>query len=205
MPDDNSCLFRAVAYCVLRNIDAMTELRSIIASTIQNNPIEYNAALLGRKSVDDYCQWISREDSWGGGIEISILAKHFNTEIVSVDVQSGRLDKFTPEFNTGDERTRCFVLYSGIHYDAIVWTPLTGSNSNEFDQTLFPIPMSDDFPDDITPAVLKLAAHLREQKYYTDTQKFTIKCQTCGETFTGEKGAISHAKATNHWEFGETN
>src|SRR5277367_6201329 len=37
MPDDNSCLFRAIASAVMSGLDMMTEMRSIVAQTVQAN------------------------------------------------------------------------------------------------------------------------------------------------------------------------
>ena len=87
MPDDNSCLFRAFGTAVLPGDDlTMTELRSLVASTIQEQPDVYPAVVL-EKNPDEYCRWIQTEDAWGGGIEMIILSKHFDIEICSIDVQ----------------------------------------------------------------------------------------------------------------------
>lgn len=63
MPDDNSCLFRSLGLCLLGGeINAMNELRSIVASKIQEDPERFTEALLERPR-DKYCEWIQREDS----------------------------------------------------------------------------------------------------------------------------------------------
>src|SRR4030095_6096064 len=87
MPDDNSCLFRAIASAVLPGMDAMKELRSVIAQMIQANPDSYPKVVLDNKDPDDYCRWIQTEEAWGGQIELSILSKHFDVEICSIDVK----------------------------------------------------------------------------------------------------------------------
>lgn len=56
MPDDNSCLFRAVAFCLLPAMDTMNELRSVVAQAIQANPDKYTSAVLDNKDPDDYCK-----------------------------------------------------------------------------------------------------------------------------------------------------
>jgi ubiquitin thioesterase OTU1 len=87
MPDDNSCLFRALATAILPGDDlSMPELRSLVASSIQAEPSVYTKVVL-EKSPDDYCRWIQSPDSWGGAIEMGILAQHFDIEICSIDVQ----------------------------------------------------------------------------------------------------------------------
>jgi ubiquitin thioesterase OTU1 len=133
MPDDNSCMFRALSSAVLGSaLDGMTELRSVVAQTIQANPELYTAGML-EKEPSAYCKWISREDSWGGGIELSILSQHFDIEIASVNVQDLRVDRF----NEG-KPTRCILVYSGIHYDVVAVTPFSGAEP-EFDRKVFDV------------------------------------------------------------------
>lgn len=197
MPDDNSCLFRAVGAAVMDDMDTMVELRSIVAGAIQANPAEFTTAILG-KNPDEYCRWIQNEDSWGGAIELKILSEYFNIEICSIDVQT--LHMF--QFNEGAP-TRCVVVYSGIHYDVIALSPsappYTHANSFATDDTkIF---------DSVDPIVLEKAKELcrvlQGKHYYTDTAGFRLRCNACGGTFTGEKGATKHAAETGHYDFGE--
>ncbi|CAO2656048.1 Nn.00g048510.m01.CDS01 [Neocucurbitaria sp. VM-36] len=194
MPDDNSCMFRAVGSAVLTDsLDSMTELRSLVAQAIQRDPDYYNEAILQR-SPDEYCKWISYSDSWGGGIELSILSQEFDIEIASINVQDLRVDRF----NEGKSR-RCILVYSGIHYDTIALVPHGVSPLDaENDIKLF------DARDDlILEAARQLCGELKKQHYYTDTQKFDIKCNTCGWKGAGEQGAVQHASETGHTDFGE--
>ena len=197
MPDDNSCLFRAVGSAVMGDMDTMVELRSIVAGAIQSNPSEYTAAILGKKP-DEYCTWIQNEDSWGGAIELKILSEYFNIEICSIDVQT--LHMF--QFNEGAP-TRCIVVYSGIHYDVIALSPsrppYTRANPLAHDDIkIF---------EAVDPVVLQRAKELcrvlQSKHYYTDTAGFTVRCNVCGGKFTGEKGATKHAAETGHYDFGE--
>ncbi|PYH41136.1 ubiquitin-specific protease OTU1 [Aspergillus saccharolyticus JOP 1030-1] len=199
MPDDNSCLFRAISSATMGGVDVMTELRSVVAQTIQANPGLYTEAVLEKKP-DDYCQWIQNEDAWGGGIELSILSKHFDIEICSIDVQSLRVDRF----NEGSPM-RCIVVYSGIHYDTIALSPSNPPYTHtdvpaEFDTKMFDA--NDPF---VLEKSLALCKVLQERHYYTDTAGFRLRCNTCGRTFVGEKGATQHAEQTGHVDFGEAN
>ncbi|KAJ5555510.1 hypothetical protein N7461_003980 [Penicillium sp. DV-2018c] len=198
MPDDNSCLFRAVGAAVMGDMDTMVELRSIIASSIQSNPEEYTEAILGQ-SPDKYCAWIQNEDSWGGAIELKILSEYFNIEICSIDVQT--LNMF--QFNEGAP-TRCIVVYSGIHYDVLALSPSNPPYTHanplaDGDTKIF---------ESVDPVVLEKAKELcrvlQGKHYYTDTAGFTVRCNVCGGTFTGEKGATKHAAETGHYDFGES-
>ncbi|EDN06990.1 zinc finger protein [Histoplasma capsulatum] len=197
MPDDNSCLFRAVSSAVMGAMDAMTELRSIVAQTIQEQPDVYSAAVL-EKSPDDYCRWIQTEDSWGGGIELSILSKHFDVEICSIDVQSLRVDRFNE-----DKPTRCIVVYSGIHYDVIALSPSDEPYTHSYAPPEFDTKIFDAADPIILERAVALCKILRGKHYYTDTASFTIQCHTCGRQFVGERGATKHATETGHYNFGE--
>ena len=52
MPDDNSCMFRALSSAVLGSaLDGMTELRSVVAQTIQANPDLYTKGMLEKETI----------------------------------------------------------------------------------------------------------------------------------------------------------
>ena len=194
MPDDNSCLFRALGSAVLTDaLDSMTELRSLVAQAIQRQPSYYNAAILQRPP-DEYCAWISHADSWGGGIELAILSQEFDVEIASINVQDLRVDRF----NEGRPR-RVILVYSGIHYDTIAFVPAgCGTDGGEDDVKLF------DASDEVMmEAARRLCGELRKKRYYTDTQRFDVKCNLCGWKGAGERGAVMHAEETGHVDFGE--
>ncbi|KAG9790918.1 OTU-domain-containing protein, partial [Aureobasidium melanogenum] len=192
MPDDNSCLFRAVASAVLSDVDAVTELRSIVAQTIQANPEKYTKAILDNKEPDAYCRWIQSEDAWGGQIELDILSRQFDIEICSLDVQTLRVDRY----NEGAAR-RCFVVYSGIHYDTIALSLFGMSPENDVKQ--FEEPLSTE----VLASAIALCQKLQDRHYYTDTAGFRLKCGDCGAVCVGEAGATRHAKDTGHYNFGE--
>lgn len=85
---------------------------------------------------DRYISTILKPLTWGGAIELTILAAHFKTEITSIDVETGRVDRFTPQQDqTG---TRGVLLYSGIHYDAVSLAPFADA-PGEWHQTIFPV------------------------------------------------------------------
>jgi len=83
---------------------------------------------------DNYIVAISKPSTWGGAIELNILANHYATEIASVDVETGRIDQFT----TDTAVNRCIVIYSGIHYDAATLAPMLEA-PGEWHQTVFPL------------------------------------------------------------------
>jgi len=143
-----------------------------------------------------YCAHIKDDNSWGGAIELAIFAKHFGVEICSVDVATGRIDRFESD----GAIQQCYILYSGIHYDAIALSPMQGGPT-EFDQTVFP-KSQEEF---IQSFALKLAKELRKRHYYTDTSTFSLRCNDCGKGLKGQSQAQEHAKQTGHVRFGEYN
>lgn len=89
-----------------------------------------------RMPPEKYTATILKPTTWGGAIELTILATHYSTEIASVDVETGRIDQFSPQ-NDLSSGLRCILLYSGIHYDAATLAP-TPDAPGEWHQTLFP-------------------------------------------------------------------
>lgn len=100
---------------------------------VRDQPEVYTSAILER-APSDYCAWIQRDSSWGGvscvrrralwcahplrpgAIELGMLAQRFAVLVRAIDVQTGQVLTF------GDEADqRCvYLLFSGVHYDAIV-------------------------------------------------------------------------------------
>ncbi|KAI9743309.1 MAG: ubiquitin-specific protease otu1 [Claussenomyces sp. TS43310] len=198
MPDDNSCLFRAFGMAVLPGDDlSMPELRALVATIIHEQPNDFTQVVL-EQNPDDYCKWIQTEDAWGGAVELLILSKHFEIEICSMDVQSLRIDKF----NEG-AKTRCILVYSGIHYDTIVQSPSEPPHTKadappEFDKRIWD---ADD--DDILEKARQLGKRLQAQHYFTDTGGMAIKCNQCGWIGYGQGQASGHAMQQGHYDMEE--
>ncbi|KAI7873890.1 OTU-domain-containing protein, partial [Lichtheimia hyalospora FSU 10163] len=192
VPDDNSCLFRSLGYVANRDTSITQQLRQAVASAIEQDPIMYSDATLGQERTK-YIDWIQKTSSWGGAIELAILSNYLNVEIDSIDVQTGRVDKF----GEGNYPERVLIIYSGIHYDAVALTPALDC-PEDFDQTRF---SSED--ESIVNAAKKLADMLRQKRKYTDVANFTLKCNQCMKGLVGEKDARDHAAATGHTHFVE--
>ena len=100
------------------------------------------------------------------------------------------------------------MVYSGIHYDTIALSPSDLSPSDtphehahappEFDTKIF------DAADPVVfEGAVELCRILQRRHYYTDTAAFSVRCNVCGKSCVGEKGATDHAKGTGHYDFGE--
>ncbi|KAG1756652.1 uncharacterized protein EDB91DRAFT_1093798 [Suillus paluster] len=199
VPDDNSCLFSSIALVFEQDGRKAQQIRQVVADGIRADMETYNEAILGL-SRDAYIATILKPSTWGGAIELGILAKHYGTEIASIDVETGRVDRFEPPLETSTGN-RCILVYSGIHYDAASLAPMADAPP-EWHQTVFPI-ISADEEDPILAAAKKLVTILRGKKAYTNTATFDLKCEDCGKGLKGEKDARMHAQETGHVRFGE--
>lgn len=90
-------------------------MREIIANAVKNDQELFSTVVLG-KSNKDYCTWIQNPNSWGGAIEVSILANFYGLEVAVIDTQSGSISKFGEDKNYPH---RVFLIYDGIHYDPL--------------------------------------------------------------------------------------
>ena len=189
---DNSCLFTSINFCLSGKVnkDKNDLMREIIANTLEQDPFKYNAAILGREN-SDYRKWILNPDSWGGAIEVQILAEYFGVEISVHDTKSNSVTNFGEELGAGQ---RMLLIYDGIHYDPLYLDPLDGSNK----RTLHPL---DDA--DVVQQAKQLAQEAQNAKQFTDVNNFTLKCTVCSEKLTGQTDAQAHAKKTGHTSFGE--
>tara|TARA_B100001250_G_C19526672_1_gene668392 strand:+ start:189 stop:707 length:519 start_codon:yes stop_codon:yes gene_type:complete len=116
---DNSCLFNAVAsVCEPENFhdNIQQELRNLVANIIIANPEKYTTDFLEGRSPGDYTAFILDKNSWGGAIELDLLAHYYETEIGSFEIKTKRLDLFGGDCNY---KKRAYVIYDGTHYDAL--------------------------------------------------------------------------------------
>ena len=193
MEDDNSCCFAAISYCMYGNRSYASDLRETIAGAAGSDPNTWNAATLG-KPVGEYQAWIRKPTSWGGGIELALMASHFQVEIAVMDAQTTRMDLF----GTGSGYdSRIYVLYTGIHYDALAWAPSQSAPESGDTRIFSPLDTR------VEDAAVALVAGVNAQHGFTDTASFALFCQDCGTILRGQTAAVEHAKATAHSAFVE--
>lgn len=192
VPANNSCMFVSVNYCLTRRLrPKCPELRELIANTVKADPETYSEAFLGKPN-SEYCTWIRNEDHWGGGIELSILSKYHQLEIVAVDTQNTRLNRF------GEDQAydrRIFLIFDGIHYDPLIVRDSADPNNQE--QAIF---LADDA--EATELAIAFAREAKAKHQYTDVNRMVLRCGQCGHTFP-QTEARAHAKATGHADFSE--
>lgn len=194
VPADNSCLFRAVALLKYgtRDDEVCRQLRSKVAETIRGNPAEWSPLLPCGKSVHEYTEWIVDEKSWGGWIELVILSKLLEVNFVAIDIKTCK----ELEARTAAGLEKAFLLYDGIHYDALVKGVVMDHSK---DQRTF----SNKDDSQALEAFKAIAAKANAKKAFTDLAQFTVRCMTCNKGFIGQEQAVKHSKTTGHTNFSE--
>ena len=187
IPADNCCLFNAINYAMNQSITEPEVIRSIISMVILDNPTEYNKAVL-EKDPEDYCEWIMRGDSWGGGIEIAILSKYFMLNIGVVDIKNLTIEYFGDNYSN-----TIYLLYDNVHYDVFYY--------ETDDKKITGVFKSDDTK--AKDEILEIAAELKRHKQYVDTQNYSIKCMECNFLMKGNDDVIEHSKKTGHTNFNQ--
>ena len=185
IPADNSCLFNAINFAINGNAENPEIIRDIIVSEISSNPDQYNAAILGRPP-EEYCKWILNKETWGGGIELSILSKFFNIQIGVADIQFITIEYF------GNSNKCIYLLYNNIHYD-VFYKEENGKISGIFDT----------YDANIKREVMDICMQFQKFENFTDLKNFDIKCMQCGELMKGQNEVIEHSKKTGHFNFNE--
>lgn len=195
VPDDNSCLFNAVTYALQGTFKwPSLSLRDIVASVVEANPHTYDEVVLGRAPAN-YCEWIRKDDAWGGAIELGILSKFLQVRINCFDVELGRSMVFQDEEHI-PTKFLCLV-YSGIHYDCLVANSLLSqSKAGDVGNWCKGEEM-------ILEASATLVSRLQKRNYTTNTTTFRVRCLECYEILVGEMGATKHANNKGHFRFGE--
>jgi len=165
-----------------------------VESVIDSNPTKYNAGMLG-KPPNEYAKYIMNPDKWGGDIELDILAQYFNSEIAAADAQSKNIYIFGQDHGY---KQRAYLIYSGIHYDAIVSNVTPEGKDRSKDQSTFDVK-----DDNVYKAVKAMVEEAHKNKEFTNVRNFSLLCEDCLQGLVGAYEASEHAKLTGHKHFTE--
>ena len=206
IPADNSCLFGSIVFCAAgkdSEYNTSRELRLALASLVERGSAYgdegglFSEALLGKPPLE-YAMWIRDEEKWGGEIEMSLVTSHLlkRFSICAVDVATG----VSYRYNEAADRRVIFLLYDGIHFDAITRKIIleTASGSRDVEQTSFP---STDLL--AFEGALAVAAEAQRARQFVSVGTFTLRCLVCGQGLVGQAEAQAHAKATSHPNYAE--
>lgn len=195
VPADNSCLFTSIDFVMENgkriNLESGKTLRRVIAQAVASEPDLYNPGFL-EKSNSEYCAWISDSRSWGGAIEVSILADHFQIEIDVINAQTGRIDMFGEDKKFSQ---RVFLLYSGVHYDPVVL--------ENFDGTVIIQTKFDVKDEEILVQALEIGEEVKASQKFENIESGTMKCLVCSVFVQGQLGLKRHLMETGHVNFSE--
>lgn len=199
IPDDNSCLFHAVAHVFRPHLSQSTDgsivryLRQKVCDYVISHPDEYSEPILGMPPAR-YCDRMMKSTTWGGAVELAIFARHFSTQICAIDVETCKPYVFGEDQST-EFRQRAYLLYSGVHYDCCVRSSHGAAVS---EQTIFNADDAEAFQQ-----ALAVAEQERRARRFTNTATFTLQCSICRQAIVGQMEAQQHAAATGHARFEE--
>lgn len=185
---DHSCLFACFTELCQGTIanEQVKEARQICSRAILSDPQTYCAAILGRPT-EDYAKWIVNDLNWGGETELSILAVHFNVEVVVVPMHApGTLLRYN---NNNTVKGRIYVLYTGQHYDCLVGKKEDGTEERILEQ-------SEEW-DKLATVAAEEALNKWEEKQRQRVRK-ALKCQGCGAICDGNSEFQKHCEEVEH-------
>jgi len=209
VPADNNCLYTAVAW--LRTgayPDKGASMRQAAADQIELRAHGLQTAALDGMIPAVYQAHVLKQDSsWGGAFELQLLAAHFGTTFVLLNIQTGQQMEFSveglpsvpgaPSPPPHDGR-RAFVLYDGLHFDAVGGR--SASQGGGHAQLLRDFAMDDTLT---TAAAGALVQGEQVRRAFTDTARYTLCCLVCQQGLTGNDAAVKHAQSTGHTNFAE--
>ncbi|CAJ1439433.1 unnamed protein product, partial [Effrenium voratum] len=130
------------------------------------------------KAPAEYVQEMLKPETWGGGVELAILAEFFGLQIAVWDLQSQKMI-----INKEDAAQRIFLLFEGLHYDLLV-------AKEDAPQTVF---RAED--EEAVAKARVVVAELHGKHQFVDVKRFTLRCLVCQEGLEGAAAAKDHAQA----------
>jgi len=82
---DGNCLFRAIRYCLKGTEKNHELLRKQVCQNFKDNENEYKTLYQPRKgvySLKKYLQVLNKDATWGDHLEISVLSKLYNFNVI---------------------------------------------------------------------------------------------------------------------------
>jgi len=190
VPADNSCLFHAVAYLMdLSGTITADTLRRLVADRMSGEPERWaEVAIAENRTVDAYTAWITNPSSWGGFVDLIVLSECFQTQISVVSLDGLAWTHYPDDANLYERRV--YLLYNGVHYDAIVGT----SGGNE---------LRSFSPHDETLQAKVIALATEMQAALASQTLKVYECEECKAAFLNPAEAAVHCFDSGHACFRE--
>ncbi|KAL8274146.1 hypothetical protein Esti_001988 [Eimeria stiedai] len=212
VPADDSCLFASVSLVAVPSMSAQ-QLRDLAAAGILADPERFDEVVLELPSPL-YVQRLRASSSWGGYLELAVLAEQLQQQLAVVDAETGRTDLYGEQFT---ER-RSYLLYDGVHYDPLVALPAgwqgnaaAAAEAKEEEQPhILPLAAARASPvlTVFTPADAAAAAAaaavgraVQQQHAFVRASGMAARCLVCGEQLRNNKELRRHAQDTGHQNF----
>lgn len=210
---NNSCLFSSINYLLHRGSVEIRVLRELVSCIIEGDPDTFNDITLDQPRAT-YLQWIRRDDSWGGYIELIAFSKAYGIQVIVIDVLSGRKD----EYGDVSMGRRIFLMYDGLHYDALAaedvccclsyatpntehTTPGGLAEGTPPPETLVTIFDTNDVQS-LEKAAAVVAEIWNARKFSSATQH-PIECCICNKQLPNHEAVKLHALQTGHSRMSE--
>jgi hypothetical protein len=125
VPGDGNCLFHSVALSINSNA---TELRKAVVDwmlvpdqMLHGEKVSEWIQWNGNQNLQQYTQTMSRNGTWGGGIELAVLASILQKPILvyAKDTEAKRIAEFLPDVKDIDIKTLptiCILYVGRAHY-----------------------------------------------------------------------------------------
>jgi len=168
-------------------------LREVCAKDALEDPDPATRALmLGFDSVGEYATWIRNEFHWGGENEVLVLARHYRLEVAVVCCQSLRVLYYGAEIPgcTG----RVMLLYTGQHYDPLVFGPGPEVSVAEQQAKL----ASGDASREATALQVAVAHNEEAARRASQRRAKKIKCGGCGAILDDNEAFAAHCGEVEH-------
>ncbi|OEH74698.1 OTU family cysteine protease [Cyclospora cayetanensis] len=202
VPADDSCLFASIAVVAVPSVSSQ-QLRDVAALGILKNPDTFSEVVL-EMQPQDYVSRLRNSRTWGGYVELAVLAEQLRQQIAVVDAETCRLDLYGEKYTT----RRSYLLYDGIHYDPLVVVASQGrdgtSGALQRPSQSSPADMLTVFsPEDAAAAAAASAVGhvVQQQQGYVRAGGMLARCLVCGELSKDNEAMRAHAKATGHQNF----
>ena len=195
VPTDHSCLFSSLVFLTSppeifegrsSRSSAITALRKYCAEVVLGDEDEWPEWKIGR-SPKDYAAWIQKPDSWGGEIELIILAQKLQVEVSVINMTSQNIITYGTETAS---KGRVHLLYTGQHYDPIVSVTEDGKTEKILPASIGTAGSSEAGADDLKALAKEANDDAQRRKRQRIVKK--IKCTDCGAVLDNASAFQAH-------------
>ena len=144
---------------------------------------------------EEYQNFITNRNNWGGAIEIKILSELLQIEICAFDIENLQTLFFGENENYSEI---IFLMYDGIHYNSLVLLP-NGCQDFDFDITKFPI----NIKNKLTNKFFEVIKKMNTQNQFVNLNQMVLVCDDCKDIFQNQQEALKHQQNYGHTNFSQ--